>query len=213
MVPFRPYFCETVVGDLSFSEIYTVGDLFFFFFRATSTMMGHAFAASNSKARAATPDTRRGASVTSHFLRLDKFTIALVHQHHWCTPNMDPAEELGRIKVCCRIRPLGAMALVSGTDEIIDDCAKDGLQESTPIEAEDCRVHVKSAPRLRDVGGGTCGRLTNGVRGGRRRDRWGFTFDDVLEHGCRQHEVYRRCGKGVVNSVLMGLNGTVMACE
>lgn len=42
-----------------------IGDLFLFLFQATSTMMGHAFAASNSKARAANPDTRREASVTA----------------------------------------------------------------------------------------------------------------------------------------------------
>lgn len=136
------------------------------------------------------------------------------------------AEELGKIKVCCRIRPLGTTTHVGGTsistDEITDDCAKDGSRvESTPIEAVDCRVHVKSEPTagLRDGGGGGgggayCGRSTGGVRGGgRRRDRWGFTFDDVMEQGCRQDEVYRRCAKGVVDSVLMGLNGTVMACE
>lgn len=50
---------------------------------------------------------------------------------------------------------------------------------------------------------------------GRRRERhrWGFTFDDVLENGCKQEEVYRRCASDIVDSVLAGVNGTVMACK
>lgn len=56
--------------------------------------------------------------------------------------------------------------------------------------------------------------LSAGARGGRRRrGSWGFTFDDVMEEGCRQDEVYRRCAKCIVDSALVGLNGTVMACE
>ncbi|CAN0533621.1 unnamed protein product [Scytosiphon promiscuus] len=34
-----------------------------------------------------------------------------------------------------------------------------------------------------------------------------------MEEGCRQDEVYRRCAKCIVDSALVGLNGTVMACE
>lgn len=51
------------------------------------------------------------------------------------------------------------------------------------------------------------------VRGGARNDRWGFTFDDVLEAGCSQEEVYRKCAKDILESALNGVNGTIMACE
>lgn len=47
----------------------------------------------------------------------------------------------------------------------------------------------------------------------RDRDRWDFTFDDVLENGCEQEEVYRRCASDIVDSVLAGVNGTIMACK
>lgn len=117
-------------------------------------------------------------------------------------------DQLGRIKVCCRIRPLG-------TPDAITDGARKGPRESTPIEVEDRRVHVKSES-TEQIGQANCsstGGLPSGARGGQRRDRWGFTFDDVLEDGCRQEEVYYRCAKCIVDSVLTGLNGTVIACK
>lgn len=122
---------------------------------------------------------------------------------------MDGAE-LGKIKVCCRIRPLGI------SDERSSACRTDtGSRESAPIEIEDRRVHLKSGPALvaQSGSGSVAGRLSSGLGGGRRRDRWEFSFDDVLEKGCTQDEAYRRCAKAIVDSVLQGVNGTVMACE
>lgn len=120
------------------------------------------------------------------------------------------AGDVGRIKVCCRIRPLGST-------EATDAHREAGSRGSNPVEIVDRRVHLNSelAAVVGPAGSNsyTAGRLSSGVTGGRKRNRWGFTFDDVLEDGCEQDEVYRRCAKNVVDSVLVGFNGTIMACE
>lgn len=115
---------------------------------------------------------------------------------------MESFEYSGKIKVCCRIRPVGTS------------------REATPIDIENRCVHIQpcssSGGLARPTGTSTAAaREGSGPRGcrRRRRDRWGFTFDDVLEDGCSQEEVYHKCAEEIVQSVLTGVNGTVMACE
>lgn len=109
---------------------------------------------------------------------------------------MDLSEHDGKIKVCCRVRPIGK-------------------EVTTPFNIRDrCVVHLEppSAPTSRsDTTASREGDRARNRR--RRRDQWGFTFDDVLEDGCSQEEVYRKCAKDVVQSALSGVHGTIMACE
>lgn len=109
---------------------------------------------------------------------------------------MGVSEHDGRIKVCCRVRPIGK-----------------GV--TTPLDVRHrCVVHLQpsSAPTI----GSDTATAREGSRARNRRrtrDQWGFTFDDVLEDGSSQEEVYRRCAKDIVQSALAGVNGTIMACE
>lgn len=138
--------------------------------------------------------------------------------------------EVGKIAVCCRIRPpetIDSSTTSSSTDAKQSREGRSRSRGSTPIETDDRHVRLKPeyaalAEHNTIHGGGiagsaaaavAAGRLSTGARGGRRRGSWGFTFDDVMEEGCRQDEVYRRCAKCIVDSALVGLNGTVMACE
>lgn len=107
---------------------------------------------------------------------------------------MESYEHSRKVKVCCRIRPLDTSIASRG---------------ATPIDIENRCVHIQSSSS------GTAAREGRGATGYRRgrKDRWGFTFDDVLEDGCSQEEVYRKCAEDIVQSVLTGVNGTVMACE
>lgn len=113
---------------------------------------------------------------------------------------MESYEHSGKVKVCCRIRPVGAS---------IDSIDSRG---ATPIDIENRCVHIQQPC---SSSSGTAAREGSGAKGYRRRrkDRWGFTFDDVLEDGCSQEEVYSKCAADIVQSVLTGVNGTVMACE
>lgn len=43
-----------------------------------------------------------------------------------------------------------------------------------------------------------------------RRDRWSFQYDHVL-HNASQETVFESLASGVVDSVLDGVNGTIMA--
>ncbi|CAM9751393.1 unnamed protein product, partial [Ectocarpus sp. 8 AP-2014] len=106
----------------------------------------------------------------------------------------------GRITVCCRIRPLGTST------------------ERVPIDTNHRCLWVHSAEPSSVLAGpsGSSSSSTarwgaRRVRGGARNDRWGFTFDDVLEAGCSQEEVYRKCAKDILESALNGVNGTIMA--
>lgn len=129
---------------------------------------------------------------------------------------MEPVDEPGRIKVYCRVRPLGLIdgdgaGEAGGLGGRIGSDTDLLSRGSTPIEIDQRQIHVRA--------GGNAGHrsssLSNGgaVRGGRRKDRWGFTFDDVMESNCGQDEVYYRCAHDIVSSVLQGINGTIMACE
>lgn len=108
----------------------------------------------------------------------------------------------GRVTVCCRIRPLG-----TSTEGIPIDtnhqCLLIQSAEPPSVLAEQTGSSSSSTAR----------RGAKRVRGGARNDRWGFTFDDVLEAGCSQEAVYRKCAKGILESALNGVNGTIMACE
>ncbi|CAM9511567.1 unnamed protein product [Ectocarpus sp. 6 AP-2014] len=104
----------------------------------------------------------------------------------------------GRITVCCRIRPLGTST------------------ERVPIDTNHRCLWVHSAEQSSVLAGQSGSSSTarwgaRTVRGGSRNDRWGFTFDDVLEAGCSQEEVYRKCAKDILESALNGVNGTIMA--
>lgn len=99
------------------------------------------------------------------------------------------AREHSRIKVCCRVRPVGKEA-----NRL--DIRQDGSVLLTGSN---------STPSTREGGGARDSR--------RGRDRWGFTFDDVLEEGCTQEEVYKRCAKDIVQSLLRGVHGTILACK
>ncbi|CAN0113942.1 unnamed protein product [Ectocarpus sp. 4 AP-2014] len=106
----------------------------------------------------------------------------------------------GRITVCCRIRPLGTST------------------ERVPIDTNHQRLWLHSAEPLSVIAGQTGSSSSSTarwgarrVRGGAKNDRWGFTFDDVLEPGCSQEEVYRKCAKDILESALNGVNGTIMA--
>ena len=139
---------------------------------------------------------------------------------------------MGKIAVCCRIRPPETADSSSSTYARHSREGRSRPRGSTPIETDQRHVRLKpeyAALAEQNIfhGGGitmnsnataaaaaaAAGHLPAGVRGGRRRGRWGFTFDDVMEEGCQQNEVYRRCAKSIVDSALVGLNGTVMACE
>ncbi|CAM9384138.1 unnamed protein product [Pylaiella littoralis] len=100
---------------------------------------------------------------------------------------MESCEHSGKVKVCCRIRPVGTS------------------RDATPINIENRCVHIQTAAARDGSGARGCRRRR------RRRDRWGFTFDDVLEDDCSQEEVYRKCAEDILQSVLTGVNGTVMA--
>ena len=149
--------------------------------------------------------------------------------------------QVGKIAVCCRIRPpkttdsRSSSSSSSNSDTSQSrDWSRVSSRGSTPIEIDNRSVHLKpayaalaehnNASNSSGRGSSTAaavvaaaaaaGRLSAGARGGRRRrGSWGFTFDDVIEEGCQQDEVYRRCAKCIVDSALVGLNGTVMACE
>lgn len=141
------------------------------------------------------------------------------------------------VRVCCRVRPLRAppqesngnavcstpsleATPVGKTKRLHGDSADNPLESKTrrnSISATRAaaRHQVGNSPDSTAVvinGSGATARWKNA---GRRRntDRWGFTFDDVLENGCEQEEVYRRCASDIVHSVLNGVNGTIMACE
>ena len=100
-----------------------------------------------------------------------------------------PQHERGKIKVCCRVRPVGKEA------------------NQLNIRQGGCVLLTgsSSAPSTGEGGGARDSR--------RGRERWGFTFDDVFEDGCTQEEVYKRCAMDIVHSSLSGVHGTIMACE
>ncbi len=100
------------------------------------------------------------------------------------------AREHSRVKVCCRVRPVG----------------KEANQLNIRQDGSVMLTGSSSAPSTREGGG-----ARDSSRRG--RDRWGFTFDDVLEDGCTQQEVYKRCAKDIVQSWLSGVHGTILACE
>lgn len=99
-----------------------------------------------------------------------------------------------KIRVCCRVRPVGKEA-------------------TTPLNIRDGYV-VHLQPSSAPTSNGAAAREESTARNRRRRrGQWGFTFDDVLEDGCSQEEVYRKCAKEIVQSALAGVHGTIMACE
>lgn len=110
--------------------------------------------------------------------------------------SMDASEHDEKIKVCCRVRPVGK-------------------EETTPLNVRDrCVVHLQPSSAPTSSSGTAAAREGSRARSTRRRrGQWGFTFDDVLEDGCSQEEVYRTCAKDVVQSALAGVHGTIMACE
>lgn len=142
------------------------------------------------------------------------------------------------VRVCCRVRPLRAPPVGSNSNA---HCSSTASLEATPVgkikrlhgDSADSHLESRSgrgsisatrAAARRQLGNSPdstevvldgYGATTRSKNAGRRRntDRWGFTFDDVLENGCEQEEVYRRCARDIVHSVLAGVNGTVLACE
>lgn len=145
---------------------------------------------------------------------------------------MDTAGKVGKIKVCCRIRPLETRATTADDVDVLrslsDSSGRNGARRSTPIAIQNGhQVHVQLEPahiahtddaatRLGEdasLNSVAARRSFGSARGNRRRDRWEFSFDDVLADGCRQHEVYTTCAKDIVDTVPLGLNGTIIACE
>ncbi|CAM9157356.1 unnamed protein product, partial [Discosporangium mesarthrocarpum] len=101
----------------------------------------------------------------------------------------------GRIKVCCRVRPLNCSS-PPGKAILPRRVGKDGH-----------KVVVKSSSRPTSA----TVTATRGKNIGNMTEKWGFTFDDVIGESCEQQQVYNNCAAGVVKSVLEGYNGTVMA--
>lgn len=132
---------------------------------------------------------------------------------------MGTKENERKVNVCCRIRPLSATTSTSAETNATDLLEDSGshIQSAGPSLALLARGDSRSSNSSNNSSSSTAGRASNGeskTKGVRRkRDRWEFTFDDVLEDGCSQHEVYQKCAQDIVESVLAGINGTTMACE